>query len=674
VNAATNTANITFTWNPGNAITNGDTSAMGGDGIWNYTAQWWNTTDGNIAIGNASNSPIRLLPANQNLVFGNTLSTVGYFGSTTAHASLPDRDTLIAPEGLGSILNFNGDGGVIYRQFAAYFAEGSNDNIITHTLNFAQGAWTITNNPGIGSTRTFSTRAETTGGNAAFVFHVGSGASLNLFSSGYNATLTNPIGIQTAFNISGSNAIAFDGPGSITLGNNVYVRNESVNSRVAATNGVTLNFSTGSFLSGAMTGLTSAAQQLGTAALDPFFGTAVPANGGSPVTLVYRTRLAVLSGSTVNINGGSLYLGYRGSATSGSVAGYGLLIGDPSGSGAVNLSSGNLSAIGDPRSTSAANAGISFSAASGSLGGSFIQTGGSLYVSNFRADTSVPTALLTFNGGSVIVSTETTPNGSQTAPTDEQLQSRLDSFISGFAGNATNHVALGSAGLNLDTSALDTSRTNGVVTISSALRDLSGQAGTLSLNGPNTLKLTAVNTFTGAVHVNDTATFLNTGSLAAPTFVAASATLAGNGSFGDITFDGATGTLLATPGLTAANVTFGFTLNITLDVSGGLSGAALTFASLNASGSTVHLTLANANDPELAGGILLQVLGSTNLSSNNFNLTGTALNWSFQNGVLALQAIPEPATTALLLALLALAALFWVHTKTTKGITKSPNL
>ncbi|MDR1789328.1 MAG: hypothetical protein LBR12_03110 [Opitutaceae bacterium] len=145
--------------------------------------------------------------------------------------------------------------------------------------------------------------------------------------------------------------------------------------------------------------------------------------------------------------------------------------------------------------------------------------------------------------------------------------------------------------------------------------------------------------------------------------------LSNTGKIGGAVFLGDTGALEASVGLKAGAVSFGSTLNITLDLAGAVQGGtAITLDSLAAAGSSVSLTLLNANDALLDGYTLLSI-GSTLLSASDFHISGTSLDWEFAGGALQLSApIPEPATTALLLALAAL-ALFWVHTKG----TKSPN-
>ncbi len=148
------------------------------------------------------------------------------------------------------------------------------------------------------------------------------------------------------------------------------------------------------------------------------------------------------------------------------------------------------------------------------VGGTFNFNGGTLITTDVYANphaTEATTAKFVFNGGSkLIVSTFAT-------------QEHLDGFITGFKDTANNHVEITAAGAVIDTGSIETVNTNGVATISVAMRG----AGALTKIGANTLTLTGANTYSGGTLVADGTLHL-TGEVTSSVTVAGG-TLSGSG-------------------------------------------------------------------------------------------------------------------------------------------------
>ena len=349
--------------------------------------------------------------------------------------------------------------GAVSKEFTTVF-QGTTG--LTHTLSFQAGS----NYAFTASNLTTGSQPKIDSQGAYLSVNVAADASVS-FNGSVNRTLVLTAG-STNSTVPG---LSMQGGGAITFGNRVIVRNGSRNSKLSILGGTSVTFDAGSLYTG---------------------------EGGSDTdtaaTPSFLTRISIQDG-TLNVSGGTIYSGYRGSSASATQAGYGLLIGGGTGGGTVNISAGTVYAIGDPRTDGGIYAGVSFGGlANGNAGGTLNLTGGVLETSGIRALTAgTGTAILNLDGGTLKVSTDVA--GGDTATSG--LQNRLDNFISGFSGTATRHVAVGDGNTVIDTGSIDTTHTNGVATIQAVLRDKAGETGTFTKTGANTLLLSAVNTYTG---------------------------------------------------------------------------------------------------------------------------------------------------------------------------------
>lgn len=225
-----------------------------------------------------------------------------------------------------------------------------------------------------------------------------------------------------------------------------------------------------------------------------------------PNGTVTAGRIMVANG-TLNVDGGTVNLSNSSSARGNSA----LFIGSNGAAGegiapsVVKLNSGTLNALPSVHVSNGllygqGRHGIAFAVdpfvltadaattSTGLAGGTFHLNGGTLTTTNIYANPYADqsaTARFVFNGGALVISAGAT-------------QEQLDHFISGFQGTEDNHVEIASAGAFIDTAAIDTVNTNGVATISSAIRG----AGALTKTGSNTLGLTGANTYSGGTLVS----------------------------------------------------------------------------------------------------------------------------------------------------------------------------
>lgn len=352
-----------------------------------------------------------------------------------------------------AMLIFNGSG-TITKWFTTHFGATTSR---THTLYFTAGSnYTLL------------------GDNNAFI---GTGTSNMAYRVDPTATLTlggndKQLAIISGSDTSAGPGLIFEGGGVVNLYSGALLRNNSRNSRLTVRGGVTMNFNAGSVYTGP--------------------------NGtyANPTPTDY-SRIAVEEG-VVNINGGTINAGYAGGNTAHTLRGFGISIGATAtgGPAVLNINSGNVLALGDPRGDATAYAGIGFGLVNTNKGGIVNLNGGTLTVTNIRAISSLETAILNLNGGTIVVSTALAI--ADASITDEQLQFRLDRFIFGFANTDTNHVAIGPNGVTIDTSQIDAVRTNGRALVHSPIR---GEGG-LTKVGANSLALLADNTYTGTTIIN----------------------------------------------------------------------------------------------------------------------------------------------------------------------------
>lgn len=509
---------------------------------------------------------------------------------------------------------------------------------LTHTLSFLSGAdyaFTATNltagsQPKIDSQLAYLSLDVAVDASASF-----SGSATRTFVLNSGATNTTAPGL------------IFQGGGSISFGSGAIVRNSSRNSKLAILEGTTVTFGSGSLYTGEGSSDTDTA--------------AMPS---------YLTRISVQDG-TLNVTGGTLYTGYRGSSTSTSQAGYGLLIGGGTGGGTVNIGAGTVYAIGDARTDGGIYAGVSFGGLSNSnAGGTLSLTGGVLETSNIRAlSAGTGTAILNLDGGTLKVSTDVAAGDTDTSG----LQTRLDNFIAGFSGTATRHVALGDGNTVIDTGSINTTYTNGVATIQAALQNKTGETGTFTKAGANTLLLAAVNTYTGKTNIEGgTLALGSAGSISSSYEIAIN-----NGSVFDVSavsgYVLAGGQILSTSttgNVTGSIQTVGGRFNVggALTVSGDVSvGAGSVFAfDLGAVDASVTvggaLTLDSGAILDLSGSSVFDVGTYTLFEGSSITATSMVVasgapsgyDYSFTNtGTslllnVTLAAIPEPSTAAAL--------------------------
>ena len=365
-------------------------------------------------------------------------------------------------------LYFNGSANITKTRNTSFVGGSGANNHVYYVFHFESG--TTTNLSAGDST---SGIAAFNFGNSTGVFNVGAGAQLNLAGN-----TNNPMYLYSGKNVSSGYGLTFQGGGTVNL-DGVIIRptGSGGNSRTLIEGGTTVNFNEGS-------GMYSA-----------------DGDSSNPISSGELSRIVVNNG-TFNINGGELFLGYKGSSSYSIDRSFGLAIGTTSNStddqAVVNLNNGTLTVLGDTRTSNPGTiqSGITFGGYNNTLsGGTFNLNGGTLITSNIRAMTTLETALLNLNGGTIVVSTDTVPNGTATALTNEQLQVRLDNFITGFAfSGETNGVILGEGGVRIDTSQIDTEKTTGIATISSNIRG----TGNLTKVGENMLLLSGYHDYTGS--------------------------------------------------------------------------------------------------------------------------------------------------------------------------------
>jgi autotransporter-associated beta strand protein len=309
---------------------------------------------------------------------------------------------------------------------------------------------------------------------------------------------------------SGISQLAFEiaSTATFTLGGNGYRVGIISTSTLFSLHGITLkgggavNLRSGGLIRSGAAG--SMAVQEGTK-LSFFEGSRYTGNGGVlDNTPTDFGRLAV-EGGEVAIDGGVVFAGYSAGNSYSVERSYGISIGAVSAASdataaSFTLTSGTVIALGDPRDTANAAAGIVFGGtSSANKGGRFDLKGGTLVVSNIHSSESLTHSLLNLDGGTIFVSTTVSSASTVNSIANAEYQSRLDNFISGFAGTADNHVNIGDNGVTIDTSSIDTARTNGIATIASGMQG----AGALTKAGTNTLRLTGSNSYSGGTVIND---------------------------------------------------------------------------------------------------------------------------------------------------------------------------
>lgn len=353
-------------------------------------------------------------------------------------------------------LGFSGSG-TITKSGTANFGATTN-RALTNTLSFLSGSnYTILgaadNSALIGT------------GFGHLAVKVASGTTVTFGGDG------KPIRLYSGSDISNGPGLLFQGGGTVDLKSGALLRNNSGNSRMTVQDGTIVSFQSGSVYTGPSGSFSTA-----------------PTDG---------SRIALENG-TINVDGGTLTTGYRGGVASSTSRGYGIAIGGTAASGGsatLNINSGSVIALGDPRATGTAYAGVGFGLTNTNNGGTLNLNGGTLTTSNIRSITTLSKAVLNLNGGTIVVSTDLSI--ADAAVTDSQLQGRLDDFIIGFNGTADNRVVIGAGGATFDTSQINTTRTNGVATIKA---DLQG-TGNLTKIGANTLRLFQASTYSGETRI-----------------------------------------------------------------------------------------------------------------------------------------------------------------------------
>ena len=430
---------LDYTWNPG-LDTSGNTTLMGGDGVWGTDSSWWNGTE-NIQAGNLT----------AGTEFGNNSSTI-------ENASL----------------NFYNTGEIRVTGTIHFATTNTTATFPVHTLNFAEGSnYTIysTGAQGIIGSRVAFSYASIMRYNVkptAVVNFGGGEAYTQLYSYSSNA----------------SQGTIFYGGGTINLNDRAVVRNAYEITRLTIRDGTTVNFNTGSlFIADASGGVLSNPSQY--------------------------SRISLEAG-TLNIDGGTLYTGYRGGAQD-NAGRSGISIGNVSNSEAapavLNLKSGTLVAIGDPRDGSQPrSAGINIGGTSvNNNGGTFNMTGGELITTSIRGHGK--SAIVNLDGGTIFVSTDVPSTDS--AVTDENIQTRLDNFISNL-NTTTRKVNLGETGARIDTGRIDTTKTDGIAKVNAHLYNMDGVNGTLTKAGANSLLINGNILYTGSTNIEEGTLILGT--------------------------------------------------------------------------------------------------------------------------------------------------------------------
>ncbi|AHF94345.1 hypothetical protein OPIT5_12855 [Opitutaceae bacterium TAV5] len=394
-------------------------------------------------------------------------------------------------------LNFNGKGGTIIKTDIAFFGSNPKPNR-THTLNFAPGSHYTLTSPDLAPWGAISS-----GALAHIVYNVGKGATLTLGGNGQQ------IALVTGSDVSAGPGLLFTGGGVVDLRSRTLVRNGSANSRLTIREGTTVNFN------------------------DDTLYTAMTGNFAKPLPPV-ATRIALEDG-TLTVNGGRLITGYHAKALAlagPDGRGFGIAVGaTPDGAPAtLNLVSGEITALGDPRSAGGNDsyAGIAIGLGATNKGGIVNLKGGTLAVTNIRARVAPGgTAILNLDGATVKVSTAESLDSGYSSANATQLQTRLDGFITGFEGTESSHIEIGENGVVFDTTGIGNNAKTTVATIASAIR---GKGGLLK-KGNNGLRLVRANTYTGTTIIEGGELFIDgkTASVASNITVGSGATLGGTG-------------------------------------------------------------------------------------------------------------------------------------------------
>lgn len=552
-----------------------------------------------------------------------------------------------------------GTGGTVAAYNNLYFGgagQGASPYVVTTNLTstlsnnntlslFFQGNYTFTR----ASSATTTANLGGSGSAGTLTLSVDSGKTLQLVA-GTDTGSTNRIVLTSAANGSAATSVLLTGSGNIELGKNVDVTVTSANGqiRIGEANKATAvtALADSSFVAGRLSVATGS----------------LTVNGGN----------VSLSGANSARGNSALFIGSVGTAAAGFAA------------ATVNLDSGAISALpgtGANGSTyGQGKHGIVFaidptvlttnaaSSSTGLVGGTFNLNGGTLTTTDILANpyaTTDVTAKFVFNGGTLVVSSAAT-------------QAHLDSFMTGFKDTAANHISIASGGATINTGSINTGTTDGIATIDSVIRG----SGDLTKTGANTLKLSAANTYTGRTVISGgTLALGTTGTLASSEISIANGAnfdvsartggfrlatgqnleVAGTGLF--------TGTLGVGSDSTAETITLSDNLNLAsgagllfdlgatgdqLAVTGNVSAAGNVSVHLNflagfTTGTYTLMSAALITDPGLfvldEGGLL---------EGYNYNLltSGSSLQ-------LAVTAIPEPATYALLAGVLTLGLAVW---------------
>lgn len=363
-------------------------------------------------------------------------------------------------------LYFNGKGGLVLKTDVAFFGSNARPNR-SHTLHFAPESHYRFQSAEGGPGGVISS-----GTLAHITYDVAEGATLRFGGNG------SQIALVCGSDVSAGPGLVFEGGGAISFESRTLVRNNSPSSRMTIRGGTTVCFRSDSIYTAMAGNFRLYPQDL--------------------------SRIAVEEG-TLNIDGGVLYSGYRAMASSlaGSDGrGFGVSVGAVEGGGpaTLNMTDGYLVALGDPRSADGnlAFAGIGIGMGYLNKGGVVNLNGGKLLVSNIQAAVSKSgIAILNLDGIRIEVSTDEGLVDYKNASID-QLQTRLDGFISGFEDTDRSYVSIGRKGCIVDTSKISSEMIDPVATIQSVLR---GDGG-LTKEGHYGLRLKGHCTYSGGTVVN----------------------------------------------------------------------------------------------------------------------------------------------------------------------------
>lgn len=496
------------------------------------------------------------------------------------------------------------------------------------------------------------TNTSTIGGTGSYNYlnlNVDAGKTVN-YVAGTDTGGTNRIALAGGANNSGTPSILMSGGGTIRLGQNVDVLPSSVNGHLRigeANKNTTVDALTGSAITGSRLMVAN-----GTLNVDGSVISLTNANSSRANSALFiganGTAAAGFTSAVVNLNSGSI-TALPGTGANGGTYGqgkHGVVFGIDPGVLTTNAASSST----------------------GLVGGTFNLNGGTLTTTDILANpyaTTDVTAKFVFNGGTLVVSAAAT-------------QDHLNGFMTGFKDTAANHISIASGGATINTGSINTGTTDGIATIDSVIRG----SGDLTKTGANTLKLSAANTYTGRTIISSGTLALGTaGGLASSEIAIAdganfdvSARTGGfrlaTGQNLEVTGTGLfTGTLGVGSDTTAETITLSDNLNLAsgagllfdlgatgdqLAVTGNVSAAGNVSVHLNflagfTTGTYTLMSAALISDPGLfvldEGGLL---------EGYNYNLltSGSSLQ-------LAVTAIPEPSTYALLAGVLTLGLAAW---------------